>query len=208
MDKDYTVEQFVKKYKENSTDDAKQEFLHNSVKTEKYLSYNSKIVLAKKIVENSSYAVEPVIENGEILKDENGNVKFEQTKKLQIDSNRREILFIYTILQHYTNIEMDGVKILEEFDMLNEAGLIDKIIAMIPEREIAEFDAVVKRTFADFMENNYETHAFIINQVQRVADVLNMVLTPIAQKIADMPDGELEKISDKIIKFAEKKMKS
>lgn len=194
MEKNFSVKEFVSKY----TSTAKQmrtSFFSNELKTEEYINYNKKLLLAEKIVKLSTYATEPVIKNGEVVKDENGNVQYRQTNQIRVNSCMRYVLFVYTIIQNYTNINMDNTKLLDEFDLLNKEGLIEQIFAIINEKEIQEFNKVVQMTFDDFMVNNATPQSFISNQVQRVTDVLGALLQPVVKKIESLDEKEIEKLS-------------
>lgn len=210
MNKDFSVQELIEKYNEtigkNTTiikngKNEKEIFLKKYIKVEDYLDFNLKMILAKKIVENSSYAIEPIIKNGQIEKDDNDQIKYERTNKIKIDSNNRYVMFVYTVLEYYTNIIMDSGNILGQFDMLNKIGLVDEIIKMIPEKEMIEFNTVVDQTFNDFITNNYEIHTYISNQIQRVIDVLGVISQPLIERFMSMSDEEIGKIIEKISKF-------
>lgn len=201
MQKDFTVQEFVDKHNKFAGDTLKGTFVRENLKTEEYVPYNKKMALAEKIVKSSTYATESVIEP------ENGNIKYQQTNKIQVNSCTRYVLFVYTVIQIYTNINMDSAKMLDEFDLLNREGLIEQIFGRINEKELQEFNKVVQMTFDDFMLNNTTPQSFISNQVQRITDVLGVMLKPIIDKLSNMSEEELQKSVDKIVKFADRKIK-
>ncbi len=195
MENNYiSVEELVDEYNKQNTKDSKASYLKKALNIKKYLSYKLKMSLANNIVQSTSYAIKA-------SNDTNEKVEYLRTNRIEINSNYRSILFCCAILSNYTNIKIDMAKFIEEYDMLKELNLIDAIIDMIPKEEINECEIVLQRTYDDFMVNNYETHAFISNQVQRVVDTLNVVLEPIVEKLASMTDSDIEKYGNKIIKF-------
>ncbi len=205
VNKNFTVQEFVNQYNQ-TTEQMRPSFLDTHLMVEDYIGFNRKMTLAETIVKNSTYATEPVMEDGQVVKDENGDVKYHQTNRIQVNSCTRYILFVFTVIQTYTNINMDHTKMLDEFDLLNKEGLIEKIFEMIPKKEIDEMNKVVEKTYDDFMTNYYETHSFIANQVQRTTAVLSVVLKPLAEKISAMDEKEIQKSVDKILKFADRRM--
>ncbi len=205
VNKNFTVQEFVNQYNQ-TTEQMRPSFLDTHLMVEDYIGFNRKMTLAYTIVKNSTYATEPVMEDGQVVKDENGDVKYHQTNRIQVNSCTRYILFVFTVIQTYTNINMDHAKMLDEFDLLNKEGLIEKIFEMIPKKEIDEMNKVVEKTYDDFMTNYYETHSFIANQVQRATAVLSVVLKPLAEKISAMDKKEIQKSVDKILKFADRRM--
>lgn len=207
MKKDVTVKEFVEGYSKSTNSSAKKIYVQNVLKAEKYIPYAYKLSLAEVIVEKSSYAYESP-DGGEKAPGAGGDsADSVQSGRIKINSNLRFVGFIFTVFQAYTNVKMDGSNILEEFDMLNREGLVDVVISYMMEdegrkRDLDEFKIVVQRTFEDFMTNNYESHAFISKQVGRIADVLKVVMKPVAEKIAGMGEEDLEKITGIIEKTA------
>ena len=117
-----------------------------------YVPYGEKSFLANKIVESTSY-------------DEQRNIK--------IDSTARYLVFIYTLLKSYTNLDIDAEHMTEDFDELNRYGLVDEIINLIPEKEVNEFNKVLGMVYDDFMTNHYEIHGFIEGMMQKISNVIN-----------------------------------
>ncbi len=187
MNKEYTVQEFTEAYLRNADDAAKKSFLNNNLKTESYIGYNRKLALADRIVQSSSYRTETAA-------DEDGAETLRQTADIKIDSNMRYFLSVYTIVQTYTNIDMNIQNMPEEFDELNRLGLIKAILEAVPENELEEFRTILRRTYEDFIANSYENHAFISNQVQRISNALGSVLKPFLDRAASMDEKDFEKL--------------
>lgn len=187
MNKEYTVQEFTEAYLRNADDAAKKSFLNNNLKTESYIGYNRKLALADRIVQSSSYRTETAA-------GEDGAETLRQTADIKIDSNMRYFLSVYTIVQTYTNIDMNIQNMPEEFDELNRLGLIKAILEAVPESELEEFRTILRRTYEDFIANSYENQAFISNQVQRISNALGSVLKPFLDRAASMDEKDFEKL--------------
>lgn len=180
----YTVENFCKKYNETNIEKSK-EALIEKVMNPHYVSYEMKITICEKIIENSYYK-----------KEEKDGIK---TRKLHINSPAEYMLYCLYLVKQYTNIEVDFSKALEEFNLLNECGLIDIIYKNIPEKEVKEFRKILDMVESDVMMNEYETHAFISNQVERFGELFGSITKPAINKLSETLENMDEKTIDKMI---------
>lgn len=142
----------VKEFVDNYVKAGNKTICLKKIKIKDYVSYGEKAFLAQKIVESTSY-------------DNNRNIK--------IDSPSRYLLFVYTLLKNYTNLDLSPDFMIEEFDMLNRYGIVDEIIRLIPEKEVEEFNKVLSMTYDDFIANHYEIHGFITNMMQKISNVID-----------------------------------
>mgnify|MGYP003293055073 CR=1 FL=1 len=131
MNKDFNVKSFVEEYEKCSNNDDKAKFLKSNLKTEKYMPYADKLTRAENIVKSSSYAM--IKEDG----------KLKQTDRIALNSPMRYILFVMTVVDKYTNIEVNFNNIMPDFDALNFNSLIEIIFEKIGDKETAEFNTVV-----------------------------------------------------------------
>ena len=166
------VFEFVDGYSKCGTVKTKEGYL-KKLEIVDYINYEVKMVYATKIVHSSSYDME----NKTVVK---------------VNAPMRYILFTYTLLSVYTNLDMHSDKMFEEFNILNRNGLIDEIIALIPEREVAEFNHIVSMTYDDFLVNYYEPHSFISNQIDKIGTFLEMITPELADKISESAAGFVE----------------
>lgn len=202
MEKTMDIIAFVGGYDKCANGTAKDAYINRTLKVENYISYMRKMDEATKIVNASSY---------QVIIDEDGNAK---RGNIRINSPIRFALTIMSMVDLYTNISIDVSKFLEEFDMLNRFGLVEKIMAKIPESENAEFNTIVSMTYDDLMTNENEIHRFIESQVQRVTDVLSFitkasepVMAKLAEKISAMDEADIEKLGNKVNKIIDKVVK-
>lgn len=182
--KKYTVKEFVKKYNDAKSDEVK-EILVKSIMNPQYVDYEKKIAICEKIVAVSYYK-----------KDKNGN------KKLHIDSPSQYMGYCLWLVKEYTNVEVDFKNSLEEFNLLNKNGLFDAVISFIPERELKEFRMILDMVENDVIQNEYETHAFIANQVERFGELAGVALKPAIEQLnktlENMDEKTVENIIDKL----------
>ena len=89
--------------------------------------------------------------------------------------------------------------------MLNESGLLDKIMQMIPEKEISEFKMICDMKKTDLIQNKYESHAFISDQIERFGTLIGITLNPVLEKISEqienMSEEDVEKFANKFEKL-------
>ena len=172
----YTVKDFCKKYDEGKCDIFE-------IMNPHYVSYEMKITICEKVIENSYYK----------------KSSDEKTKRLHINSPAQYMLYCLCLVKEYTYIEIDLSKSLEEFNLLNESELLDVIISNIPERELKEFRMILDMVGNDVLQNEYETYAFISNQVERFGELTGVVLKPAIERLANTLENMDEKTIDKIV---------
>lgn len=195
MNKDFNVKSFVEEYEKQSTDADKAKFLRGKLKTEKYMPYSDKLTHAENIARHSSYAM--IKEDG-VLK---------QTNRIALNSPMRYILFVMTVVDKYTNIEVNFGNIMPDFDALNLNGLIEAIFEKVGDKEVAEFNTVVEMVFNDFMANKYQFRNYIDDTLLKVSGIVEKcapLIDNITNKLDSMSEKDIEKLSGllgKVTKF-------
>ena len=195
MNKDFNVKSFVEEYEKHLNNDDKAKFLKSKLKTEKYIPYADKLTFAENIVKHSSYAM--VKEGG----------KLKQTDKIALNSPMRYILFVMTVVDKYTNIEVNFKNIMPDFDALNFNSLIEVIFEKVGDKETAEFNTVVEMVLNDFMANKYQFKNYIDDTLLKVSGLVEKcapLIDNIANKLDSMSEEEVEKLSGllgKVTKF-------
>lgn len=195
MNKDFNVKSFVEEYEKCSNNDDKAKFLKSKLKTEKYMPYADKLTFAENIVKHSSYA----------MVKEDGNLK--QTDRIALNSPMRYILFVMTVVDKYTNIEVNFGNIMPDFDALNFNSLIEVIFEKIGEKETAEFNTVVEMVLNDFMVNKYQFKNYIDDTLLKISGLVEKcapLIDNITSKLDSMSEEDVEKLSgllEKVTKF-------
>ena len=186
MNKDFNVKSFVEEYEKCSNNDDKAKFLKTKLKTEKYMPYADKLTLAENIINHSSYAM--VKEDG-VLK---------QTDRIALNSPMRYILFVMTVVDKYTNIEVNFKNIMPDFDALNFNSLIEVIFEKVGDKETAEFNTVVEMVLNDFMANKYQFKNYIDDTLLKVSGLVEKcapLIDNITSKLDSMSEEDAEKLS-------------
>ena len=195
MNKDFNVKSFVEEYEKCSNNDDKAKFLKSKLKTEKYMPYADKLALAENIVKSSSYAM--IKEDG----------KLKQTDRIALNSPMRYILFVMTVVDKYTNIEVNFGNIMPDFDALNFNSLIEVIFEKVGDKETAEFNTVVEMVLNDFMANKYQFKNYIDDTLLKVSGLVEKcapLIDNITSKLDSMSEEDVEKLSgllEKVTKF-------
>lgn len=182
--KKYTVKDFCKKYNGADAVQTKETYV-KSIMNPHYIPYEIKITVCENIVKSAYYK-----------KDDNGN------RKLYINSPIQYMLYRLELVRQYTNIEVDFSNVIDEFNLLNKSELFDEIIVNIPNRELNEFEMVLDMVKDDAIKNEYETHAFISNQVERFGQLIGVVLKPafeqLSKNLENMDEKTIDKMVDKV----------
>ena len=147
----------------------------------KYVNYGEKYDIAKRLVTATCF-------------DENNNIK--------LNSPSQYMLYRLSLVNTWTAIDVDFTHGIEEFDILSQNGIFDDIIKEIPEKEIKEFDMLVKLIQSDLLYNTASPQAYISSQVEKFATLTNTILSPLIEKLTDeiknLDDSKIEKLSRQI----------
>ena len=171
---------FMTAYKFRKTDEDKLKYLLQHLKHE-YIPYEHKADMAKAIVDSSFYIIEKMPDG-------------KDRRVFHINSIAKYMLTCMTIVKLFTTIECSSNegKMLDDFNTLNQFGIIDMIIQNIDQRELKEFNAILQMTCDDVMTNEYEPHAYIKSQVERFGSLIGIALSPILKEL------DIEKIQEVI----------
>lgn len=174
------IREFVEKYNAIATDRLKEDYLKDNLHIKTYLPFLTKVTLADKLAKVTT------------LDKDTGNVN--------VKSDVNYLLFCRMIVEQYADLQVDTEGFYEEYDLLNESGLLDKIMQMIPEKEIAEFKMLCDMKKTDIIQNKYEIHSFITEQVGRFTDLLKVVSEPFIQELSnrlnELKESELIHLAD------------
>ena len=193
-----TVKQFCKEYS-NRIDKLKGDFLKENLKIAPYLPFIKKDALAQNIVNATTYKFEDYTK-------EDGTTGRRRTNQIQINSTAQMLLFYRVIIENYTDLEVETEGFYEEYDALNESGVLFELTSdfeghpsIIPANEISELRGMIDLKQRDIMTNQYEIHSYISNQIERITEVGSVVLKPVLDKLAteleNMDDEKITKLS-------------
>lgn len=193
------IKEFCENYKNRATDKLKGDYLKENMKITTYLPFIKKDALAQNIVNATTYKFEDYT-------NEDGITGRRRTNQIQVNSTAQMLLFYRVIIENYTDLEVETEGFYEEYDALNESGVLFELTAdfeghpsIIPAKEISELRGMIDLKQRDEMTNQYETHSFISNQVERFGTLIGVTLKPVLDKLAteleNMDDSKIEKLS-------------
>ena len=203
------IKEFCKEYS-NRIDKLKGDYLKENLKITTYLPFIKKDVLAQNIVNATTYRFEDYTK-------EDGTTGRRRTNQIQVNSTAQMLLFYRIIIENYTDLEVETEGFYEEYDALNESGVLFELTAdfeghpsLIPANEISELRGMIDLKQRDIMTNQYEIHSYISNQIERITEVGSVVLKPVLDKLAteleNMDDSKIEKLS-KVLERGLKRIK-
>lgn len=192
------IKEFCKEYS-NRIDKLKGDFLKENLKITTYLPFIKKDALAQNIVNATTYKFEDYTK-------EDGTTGRRRTNQIQVSSTAQMLLFYRVVIENYTDLEVETEGFYEEYDALNESGILFELTAdfeghpsLIPASEISELRGMIEMKQSDAMTNYATPQAYISNQVERISTILSITLKPVLDKLAteleNMDNSKIEKLS-------------
>lgn len=186
-----TIKEFCEKYNNIATKQSKDQYIKDNLEITPYVPFVKKDALIANLLKVT------------MIDKETGNIK--------VNSSAEYLLMTRIFIENYTNLTVETEGFFEEYDELKKSGLFDILLIgnditapLIPYEEIAEFKHLLSIKKSDILQNKYEIHSFITEQVERFKALGEATLTPlmdvVSKKLDEIPKEEL----DKIIEFAKK----
>jgi len=174
------IDTFVTLYNARKTADDKADAINKIMKNE-HIGYADKVDRVGIIAKDSYHTKK---------KDVNGVERevFEQ------NSAAKYMLYSLTLVDLYTDLEIDYKKCLEQFEKLN-GEILDGIINSIDERERKEFQMLLEFACDDLLVNEYELHSFIREQIDRFGELIGTLIAP---ALENLDIGKIEEVMNKL----------
>ena len=173
-----TVKEFCSKYNNIVSSKLKESFVKDNLEITTYLPVINKMTLAESLAKISA------------LDHNTGNIN--------LKSDINYLFFCRAIIENYTNLKIETEGFFEEYDEFNKSGIIDKIMAAIPENEVKEFKLLCDMKKNDLIFNMGTPKAYINQQIERVTDIASITLKPVLEKLAtemeNMDDTKIDKL--------------
>ena len=177
------IKEFCENYKNRATDKLKEDYLKENLKITTYLPFIKKDALAQNIVNATTYKFEDYAK-------EDGTTGRRRTNQIQVNSTAQMLLFYRVIIENYTDLEVETEGFYEEYDALNESGVLFELTvdfeghsSLIPAKEISELRGMIKMKQEDEIFNTTEIHNYISSQVERFTTLGETLLTPLVQEV-------------------------
>lgn len=189
MEKKITVKEFVDKY--NSLETEEQEDYFNTIIYRKYAP-----VLEKKVVLQT-------LLNKSIIKNEY-DVDYLDLFLSRINTTIA-ILLLYTNLDIKKNDQSEE-NAFDDYDLLKENGLFDKICECIGEAEMTELGTVNGLIIDTYLTQKHDPKYFISSNIARVSKIITHAVKSGLEQVANvLKDNEkLDKVSNRIINIFDK----
>lgn len=183
------IKEFCKEYS-NRIDKLKGTYLKENLKITTYLPFIKKDALAQNIVNTTTYKFEDYTK-------EDGTIGRRRTNQIQVNSTAQMLLFYRVIIENYTDLEVETEGFYEEYDALNESGVLFELTAdfeghpsLIPANEISELRGMIKMKQEDEIFNHTEIHNYITEQIDRFSNLANVISKPIMDIITERLENE------------------
>lgn len=189
MEKKITVKEFVDKY--NSLETEEQEDYFNTIIYRKYAP-----VLEKKVVLQT-------LLNKSIIKNEY-DVDYLDLFLSRINTTIA-ILLLYTNLDIKKNDQSEE-NAFDDYDLLKENGLFDKICECIGETEMTELGTINGLIIDTYLTQKHDPKYFISSNIARVSKIIAPAIKSGLEQVANvLKDNEkLDKVSNRIINIFDK----
>lgn len=175
-----TVDEFVRGYKASlKMKDGGEKFLSQRLTT-KYVPYLKKVTLCKAVVDNCWHANNP-----------------DGTKRLFINSPNTYLLFALTLINEYTDVDINFKSDLsEQYDKLNELGAIIALTKQIPVAENAEFKMVLDMVQDDVNRNEYYIGSWIDSRLESLGKFWDTYIVPELEKTGVTPEKVAQRLTN------------
>jgi hypothetical protein len=187
------IKDFVEGYEKVVSDKLKANYIKDKLEVKDYVPFAEKVNLVENVVKTTTYERDS---NGELT----GNIK--------INSIARALLFGLSIIDKYTNLEVDFKHASSEYDLLCKSNLFASVNELIPEKELKELQGMMDMVFNDTLQNELSTQRFVSNQVNRFSKLIELSFKPVLDKIADeienMDESKVEAIGKQLEKFVKR----
>ena len=200
------IKEFCKEYS-NLADQLKKQYLKDNLKITTYVPFLTKDVLAQNIVNATTYKYENYTK-------EDGTIGRRKTNNINVNSIAQMLLFYRVVIENYTNLEVETEGFYEEYDALNESGLLFELTvdceghpSLIPANELSELRGIIEMKKNDVFTNYTNPQTYISNQIERITDVTSITLKPFMEKISEKVENMTKNDIEKFVNRFEKVLK-
>lgn len=157
------VNEFVEEYKQHKDKD---EYIKKHILLDKYVPYVEKITRCKNIIDKTMYT------------ELNGEKVFKK------NSTSQYLLYTLTLIDLYTDLDIDFKNLLDEYDELEKYALITPIISFINENELQTWQTISNMIIDDLMVNTRSIVSWIDNKIDILSLMMNSIQDISAETIS------------------------
>ena len=195
-----TVKEFCEKYSKLGNDALKKQLLEK-IKITLYVPVLRKDALADIIARRTVFEYENYVA-------EDGTTKTRSTGNVKVNTFIGYIMFVRTVIEEYTDLEIDKDHFDTDYDALKTSGLLNVLMSgdnsLIPEEEIAELRTIIEMKKNDLLATESSIDVFVKRQIDRFKALGEATLTPLANVVKEKLDGLSEEDLGKIVELAKK----
>lgn len=169
-----TVKEFLEDLNKVTGKTVKEERMKRNLNVKQYVSFIDKVNLAERVVYHSTHDF-----------DQEGNIIGDIT----INSISKYLLHVMGIIDMYTDLDINYNNLVEDYDLLNVNGMIQEIVTLIGEKEIAECQMLLDMKLGDFMQNRLSVYSFVRDQVERFGTLSGITLSSIKEGLINTVDS-------------------
>lgn len=168
-----TIKTFIDEYKNASNKDA---FIQKHI-VNQYVAFARKSAMCEQLAKKTTHSYVTVNgEDREIYKE---------------DSVNRYILLMMLMIQEYTDIDA-GAMTYEEFSLLDEYAIPDKVHQNIPERERSQWETLLRMYIDDIRCNERDLIGWLDDRMDTARLAITSLLNAVSEVQGDLEDGEME----------------
>ena len=162
-----TVDFFIKQLPMNKD---KEKYFDEKIMNPKYVPYEEKTAKCENIIRSTS-----------VVKDETTGVEIYKR-----NTPACNLFFNLTLIDLYTNIDIDFTHALKDYNALEERGCIDEFLKRIPKTEYVLWQKMIDMVANDYMENERSIVSFFetkLGAVDKTAESIAEVFKNIEQEV-------------------------
>jgi hypothetical protein len=161
------IDVFLKLYESKKTTESKEKLVADHVKNIQ-VKYSDKVDRAGIIAKHSYYEKQVGADGVE-------------REVFRQNSAAKYMLYYLTLVDLYTDLEIDFKESLDTFEKIN-GSILDTIISYIDDRELKEFQMLLDFACDDIITNEYELHSFVRSQVEWFGNLVSGIISPVLQQ--------------------------
>lgn len=85
------------------------------------------------------------------------------------------MLFAMTLIDRYTDIDINKENMLDEFNQFDSRDLVNVIISFIPSHEYKTWELLIKMVDDDFYENEHSLVSFLEHKLDTITQVIDSI---------------------------------
>lgn len=178
MDKITNIKNIAMVYKKFPSETKREEWFGNTIGLIRtYVPISEKLNVIDLIISSTM---------AEITSDENGIKK----GNVRENSVSRYLLYVLNLINLYSNVEIDFKDVMDTYDLLKESGLAERIVALIPEKEIIEFKGLLEMARSDFEVNHMSNYALLTSIEKNMSKLFDGINESFIKPLTDSVEKE------------------